>query len=126
MCTLFNIYYRLPIVIIPKTHSATSCFLLRESMIIQVWFYCRGDKFPLKWLLFWKTKMYVAKTAGIFSLNSPLCLEIRKLQYFINTKTKSYINLIYLFNRTSPVHRWIYPPPQKRYKLNEKRAKFQR
>lgn len=124
----FNMYYnRFPIVIIPKTHSASNVPFSQEriddypSLIL-----LQETNLHWKWM-FWKTKMLVAETAavaGIFSLISPLCLEIRKLQYFINTKTESYINLIYIFNGTSPMYRWAYPPSRSAIGFRQKKGKI--
>lgn len=120
LCTLCNIRTGSRSWLFQKLNSASN--VSRESMIIQVWFYCRRQ-FPTWVTLFWKKRRCssLKRQVCIFSLISPLCL--RKLQYFINTKTKSYINLIYLLNEP-PVSRWIYPPPERRYKLYEKKSKI--
>jgi len=93
MYPLTYIYDRLPIVIFPKTHSAsyTSHFLLGEWMIIHLWFYCRGDVLIVAFVLdiedVVRYKRQVSFSSSLFPLYA---LKYESYNILINTKTKSY------------------------------------
>lgn len=117
MYPLTYIYDRLPIVIFPKTHSAsyTSRFLLREWMIIHLWFYCRGDALIVALVLDIEDVVHYKRQVSFSSSLFPLyALKYVNYNILINTKTKSYKpNLLeeLSLNLAEP-----YPLPKKRYR----------
>ena len=102
MCTLFTLR-QAPDRDSSKKALSQQClvFSWENRWLSKIWFYCKRDNVPLECFLFRKTKM--VDVNGRYFHYFPL-YALKYVNYnivCINTKTKSYINLIYLFNQNS-------------------------
>jgi len=92
MYPLTFIYDRVPIVILPKTHSA-SCvsFSPKRMNDYPLWFYCKGDALEVTFVSdYWRCNSLKRQVSFSSSLFPLYALKYVNYNILINTKTKSY------------------------------------